>query len=105
MSFEGMATSLKIPILNIEKNGRIIARGIHIAEAISIFKDNGILTVSYPDTGVFILFKDSHIASTNEKIKQYLNGFNTTREIVFQSRDAAAKFVLGESGRTNDWKI
>ena len=28
----------------------------------------------------------------------------TTREFILQSRNAAARFVLGPSGQTGDWK-
>ena len=103
MSFEEIATTANMKILKIERDKTIIARGIHMSEALITFEDNETSVISYPDTGVFILFKGSFIATKNEKFEKYIKDSSTTREILFQSRNAAAKFVLGDEGRTNDW--
>lgn len=103
MSFEEVATTAKMKILKIERDKTIIARGIYMPEAVCAFEDNATSVISYPDTGVFVLFKGSFATTKNEKTEKYINNFSTTREILFQSRNAAAKFVLGEKGRTNDW--
>lgn len=104
MNFEEAATQLG-KILSIDKEG-VIARGIHISEVITTINDAQISAKSYPDTGIFVLFKGSDVSpAVKEKYKQYIDvDGKTTKEIVFQSRNAAAQFVLGDKGRTNDWK-
>lgn len=100
-----MAIQTEMEILSIDKNG-VSAKGIHVSEAIATLDDAQISAKGYPDTGVFVLFKGSDVSPTVKgKYKQYIdaNG-KTTKEIVFQSRNAAAQFVLGDKGRTNDWK-
>lgn len=89
-----------------DENGDIIARGVWISDAITAFHDNGISTVSYPDTGLFLLFKGSQASATvDDKFKQYIDADRkTTRVIIFQSRNAAAEFVRGDKGSTGDWK-
>ena len=105
MTFEEMANVTKATIQHIEINGIIIAKGIHMPDSIISFCDNDNLIIGYPDTGVFILFKDSHTCTANEKYEKYINNNRkTNREIIFQSRNAAAEFVLGKKGNTNYWK-
>ena len=105
MDFENMAEALGLTVLHIERGGQVLAKGLFMPEAIATFDDNGISATTYPDTGVFIVFKGSHANIGNSKLDQYLTEDNTTKvELVFQSRNAAAVFVLGNSGRTNDWK-
>ena len=105
INVESMAEQLEIPVLKIIEEGREIAKGIYLPEAVASFKDDNKSAICYPDTGVFILFKGSRAASAENKYKQYIdiNG-NTTKEIIFQSRNAAAKFVLGDRGSTDYWK-
>lgn len=104
MGFENMAEILNLTVLHIERGGNTLAKGLFVPEAIATFDDNGVSAVTYPDTGVFILFKGSHSESNAFKYRQYLTDDNeTTTELVFQSRNAAAVFVLGTSGRSNDW--
>lgn len=105
IGFETIAQQIGIEILQITENGIVIAKGICIPEAVTSFDDNNTSVISYPDTGVFILFKDSYASSLEEKYKPYIDSNRkTNREIVFQSKNAAAQFVLGETGRTNNWK-
>lgn len=105
IGFETIAQQIGIEILQITENGIVIAKGICIPEAVTSFCDNNTSTISYPDTGVFILFKDSYASSSEYKYKPYIDSNRkTNREIVFQSKNAAAQFVLGETGRTNNWK-
>lgn len=101
ITFENMAgTGMKI--YKIERDG-VSAKGIYIPEAIAMLDDAGISAKGYPDTGVFVLFKGS--SASSKKCAQYIDkNEKTTRELVFQSRNAAAQFVLGEKGRTNDWE-
>lgn len=104
-NFETIAKQAKLQILQITENDIVIAKGICIPEAVTSFCDNNTSTISYPDTGVFILFKDSYASSLEEKYKPYIDSNKkTNREIIFQSKNAAAQFVLGKTGRTNDWK-
>ena len=105
INFENMAIQTEMKILSIDKDG-VSANGIHIPEAIATFDDAKISAKGYPDSGVFVLFKGSDVfLPVKEKYKQYIDtDGKTTVEIVFQSRNAAAQFVLGEKGRTNDWK-
>lgn len=105
INFENMAMQTGAEIVSIEKDG-VSAKGIHIPEAIATFDDAQISAKSYPDTGIFVLFKGSGVSPTvKEKYKQYISvDGKTTREIVFQSRNAAARFVLGDKGKTNDWE-
>ena len=99
------AKQAEIQLLQIFENNIAIARGVHIPEAVMSFNDSNKSAISYPDTGIFVLFKGSHAASTEDKYKPYIGiGQKTNREIIFQSRNAAAQFVLGDKGRTNDWK-
>lgn len=103
IDFETMAQEKDI--LKITRENTIIARGIYLPEAVTSFRDDDTSVISYPDTGVFILLKDSHAFSRESKYAPYINSDQkTTREIIFQSRNAAAQFVLGQTGRTNDWK-
>ena len=103
-NFETIAKQAKLQILQITENGIVIAKGICIPEAVTSFCDNNASTISYPDTGVFILFKDSYASSLEEKYKPYIDSNRkTNREIVFQSKNAAAQFVLGNKGRANHW--
>lgn len=105
INFKIIAQQMEIPVLQITKNDTVIAKGICIPEAVTSFCDNNTSTISYPDTGVFILFKDSYASSLEEKYKPYIDSNKkTNREIIFQSKNAAAQFVLGKTGRTNDWK-
>ena len=105
MTFEEMAIKSNNTIMHIEENGLIIARGIHIENSLLTFKDNDISVISYPDTGTFVLFKGSNVFSRLKKHKNYVDDRGYTKtEIVFQSKNAAAEFVLGKKGRTNHWK-
>ena len=91
-------------ILEISRDDIAIARGAFLPNAVLTFQDDETSIISYPDTGVFILFKGSVAASTDEKYRDSIGSDGrTNREIVFQSRNAAAEFVLGEGGRTNYW--
>lgn len=104
-NFKAIAKQMGIHILEITENEAILAKGIHIPEALLAFKDGDTSIRGYPDTGVCILFKGSNSSSTEEKYKPYIDtDHKTIREIVFQSRNAAAQFVLGSKGRTNHWK-
>lgn len=101
-----VAKQAEIQILQISKNDIAIAKGVHIPEAVMSFDDSNKSVISYPDTGIFVLFKGSRVSSTADKYKPYIGtDCKTTREIVFQSKNAAAQFVLGDQGRTNDWKL
>lgn len=104
-NFETIAKQAKLQILQITENGIVIAKGICIPEAVTSFCDNNTSTISYPDTGVFILFKDSYASSLEEKYKPYIDSNKkTNREIIFQSKNAAAQFVLGSKSKSNYWK-
>lgn len=104
LSFEEMAKQNKIEILQIKENN-IEAKGIYIPEAIISFNDDKKAIIGYPDTGVFMLFKGSYTSSTENRYKMYINeDHRTTRDIIFQSKNAAAQFVLGNNGRSNYWK-
>lgn len=104
-NFQTMADQSKTPILKINKNGAVIARGIYIPEALITFHDNDTSIINYPDTGVFVLFKNSLCSLKEEKYKRYIDVNSKTKiELVFQSRNAAAQFVLGENASTNCWK-
>lgn len=105
ISFETIVQQVGMEILQITENGIVIAKGICIPEAVTSFCDNNTSTISYPDTGVFILFKDSYASSLEDKYKLYIDSNRkTNREIVFQSKNAAAQFVLGSKGGANYWK-
>ena len=105
INFETIAQQVGIEILQITENGIVIAKGICIPEAVTSFCDNNTSTISYPDTGVFILFKDSYASSLEEKYKPYIDSNKkTNREIIFQSKNAAAQFVLGSKSKSNYWK-
>lgn len=105
ISFETIAQQVGMGILQITENGIVIARGICIPEAVTSFCDNNTSTMSYPDTGVFILFKGSYASSLENKYKPYIDSNRkTNREIIFQSKNAAAQFVLGSKSRANYWK-
>lgn len=94
-----------IKVLQISKSNVAIATGIYIPEALMSFDDNDTSVISYPDTGVFVLLRGSYTSSTENKYKPYIGkDRKTTREIVFQSRNAAAQFVLGNQGCTNCWQ-
>lgn len=99
-----MIEEMRPEILQIIVEGDVVARGASLANAVLTFQDDETSIISYPDTGVFILFKGSVAASTDEKYRDSIGSDGrTNREIVFQSRNAAAEFVLGEGGRTNYW--
>lgn len=92
-------------ILTIKKDGKK-ASGIYVPNAVFAYKDSGTSVVSYVDTGVFVLFARSNASDTvDQKYERYIGkDRKTKREIIFQSRNAAAQFVLGEAGRANHWK-
>lgn len=95
----------EMQILQITENNTVVAKGIHIPEAVMSFDDDDKSIISYQDTGIFILSKGSCAASTEDKYKPYIGADRKTNiKIVFQSLNAAAKFVLGDKGRTNAWK-
>lgn len=103
-SFESMADQLGTPVWKITEDGVVAAKGIHIPEAVAFFDDYNTSAISYPDTGVFILFKGSYTSSLEDKYKSYIDSNRkTNREIVFQSKNAAAQFVVGSKGRSNYW--
>lgn len=103
-NFEDMVDKADMRVLEI-KESHAEARGIYTPEALFSYDDDGQSVISYPDTGVFVLLRGSHAECTADKYKDYINHEKkTTREIVFQSRNAAAQFVLGEQGRTDSWK-
>mgnify|MGYP001069569773 CR=1 FL=1 len=105
ISFETLAQQVGMGILQITENGIVFAKGICIPEAVTSFCDSNTSTISYPDTGVFILFKGSYASSLEDKYKPYIDSNRkTNREIVFQSKNAAAQFVLGSKSRSNYWK-
>lgn len=85
------------------KNG-INAHGLYVENGVFVYEDNGRLIKSYPDTGVFVLFEGSQTVCTDEKFNDCIQNGRTTKTIVFQSRRAAARFVLGDSGDTCSWK-
>lgn len=90
--------------LKIEKDG-IFAEGIFIPDVLFSFDDDKKSILSYPDMGIFVLFPGSYADSpVKEKYLPYIKDGKTTRTIIFQSRNAAAQFVLGEAGKTNHWK-
>ena len=94
-----------VNVLQIERDGEVIAKGIYIQEAITAFHDSGTEAVSYKDTGVFILFAKSRAFSAEGKCAKFVDADGrTVRDIIFQSRNAAAQFVLGAAGSTNCWK-
>lgn len=106
VNFEMLAERSKMQILRIVKNDVILGKGIYIPKALTSFKDDEKSIISFSDTGVFVLFQGSNAFSKEEKYKKYIDESNkTTREIIFQSKNAAAKFVLGEKGSTNNWRI
>ena len=95
----------KAEVLQIERDGEVIAKGIYIQEAMTAFHDSGTEAVSYKDTGVFILFAKSRAFSAEGKCAKFVDADGrTVRDIIFQSRNAAAQFVLGDAGSTNCWK-
>ncbi|MBS4786038.1 MAG: hypothetical protein KH009_08000 [Clostridiales bacterium] len=98
MTFEEMVKSKILP-LKLRKDDEVVARGVHIPYALLTFEDDDSSVISYPDTGVFVLFQGSSAFSREKKYEPYIDSpqRTTNREIVFQSRDAAAKFVLGHS--------
>lgn len=99
-----MAKDIYPKKLKIEKDN-ISAEGIYIPNAIFSFDDDKKSILSYPDMGIFVLLTGSHAdLSVKEKYLPYIKDGKTTQTIIFQSRNAAAKFVLGEKGRTDDWK-
>lgn len=94
-----------VNVLQIEKDGEVIAKGIYIEKAVTAFHDSGAEAVSYKDTGVFILFAKSRAFSAEGKCAKFVDADGgTVRDIIFQSRNAAAQFVLGDAGSTNCWK-
>lgn len=104
MTFTGIERQTGIQILQINK-GTIFAEGIYIPRALFSFDDDKKSILSYPDMGIFVLPAGSQAnLPAKEKYLSYIKDGKTTRTIIFQSRNAAAKFVLGETGSTNDWK-
>ena len=102
--FETLTRQADIKIFTISENGTH-AQGIHMPTAILAFDDFDKSVIGYPDTGLFVLFKGSCVCSTDSKFRNYIDeNMKTTREIIFQSRNAAAKFVLGDKATTNYWK-
>lgn len=90
--------------MEIQKD-RIMAKGLYLPNAIFSFDDDVKSILSYPDMGLFVLLAGSHAAiPAKEKYLPYIKDGKTTRTIIFQSRNSAARFVLGETGNTNDWK-
>lgn len=85
------------------KNG-VEAHGMYLENGIFFYEDNGRTIKSYLDTGVFILFEGSQTVCTEEKFKDCIKNGRTTKTIIFQSRNAAAQFVLGKSGNTSSWE-
>ena len=75
------------------------ASGIYFPNAVLTFRDGDSSVISYSDTGVFILFRGSDINSKN-----IISESRTIKDVVFQSRNMAAKAVLGDKGCTNSWK-
>lgn len=105
MNIEEMARRTGYTVLQIERNEKILAQGAHFPNAVAAAKDDSVSTITYPDTGVFVLFIGSHSTSEDRKYAQCLDAAQRTiKEIVFQSRNAAAQFVLGATGKTDDWK-
>ena len=105
MTFEEMAIKSNNTIMCIERNGVVLARGVYVKDSLLAFDDAKVSVISYPDTGTFVLFRSSQTNSKEEKYRDYIDEDNRTKiEIVFQSRNAASDFVLGENGRTNHWK-
>lgn len=106
INFELIAEQMKIPRLEIIR-GEKKAMGAHIPTGVFSYKDSKTSIMSYVDTGVFVLFRGSYAGSSVEKkYKQYIDkDQKTICEIIFQSRNAAAQFVLGKTGRTDSWKI
>lgn len=81
------------------------ASGIYFPNAVLTFRDGDSSVISYSDTGVFILFRGSDINSKNIISEKYLDeNSRTIKDVVFQSRNMAAKAVLGDKGCTNSWK-
>ncbi|MBO4693360.1 MAG: hypothetical protein J5659_03080 [Clostridia bacterium] len=91
-------------ILCIVRNGEIIAKGIYLPKAVFLMQDNGGLTKSYSDMGVFILLKGSKVLASDNILSDYICDNVTSKDLIFQSRNLAAKFVLGDKGHTNVWK-
>lgn len=81
------------------------ASGIYFPNAVLTFRDGDSSVNSYSDTGVFILFRGSDINSKNIISEKYLDeNSRTIKDVVFRSRNMAAKAVLGDKGCTNSWK-
>lgn len=105
MSIEAMVRQTNYPILHIEQKETVLAQGAHFPNTVATADDNAVSMITYPDTGIFVLFVGSYAACTGKKYEQYLDDSRkTTKEIVFQSRNAAAQFVLGVRGKTKEWK-
>lgn len=85
------------------KNGTD-AQGLYVKNGVFFYEDNGHSIRSYSDTGVFVLFEGSQTVCTEEKFKNCIQNGRTTKTIIFQSRNIAAQFVLGDSGSTNSWE-
>lgn len=81
------------------------ASGIYFPNAVLTFRDGDSSVISYSDTGVFILLRGSDINSKNIIFEKYLDeNSRTIKDVVFQSRNMAAKAVLGDKGCTNSWE-
>lgn len=85
------------------KNG-IDAHGLYVKNGIFFYEDNGRSIRSYSDTGIFLLFEGSQTLCTEEKFKDCIQNGRTTKAIIFQSRNIAAQFVLGDLGNTGSWE-
>lgn len=103
-TFEKAVECAKMQELKIVKNG-IQAYGIYVPNTLFVFDDDKKSILSYPDMGIFVLLTGSHAdISVKEKYLPYIKDGETTRTIIFQSRNAAARFVLGDKGNTNSWQ-
>lgn len=91
-------------VLCIVRNNEIIAKGIYLPATVFLMQDSGGLTKSYSDMGVFVLLKGSKVISENNNFCEFICENKTKKNLIFQSRNSAAKFILGENGHTNDWK-
>lgn len=99
--FEKLHELTKATVLQITREGKNLAQGVYLPDAIMSFADDQTVSESYSDTGVFILLRGSFAYGKSPYVAE---DQRTTREILFQSRNAAAQFVLGPGGRSNHWK-
>ncbi len=101
-SKQGYKTDSNVVFMQM-KNG-IDAHGLYVKNGVFIYEDNGCSIKSYLDTGIFMLFEGSQTVCTDEKFKNFIINGRTTKNIIFQSRNAAAQFVLGNYGNTGSWE-